>query len=584
MGTGFTIDTPLRVARYGISSVLSLVDDVLIEQMRKFLCEQHDEPYEEIALRDQDSRARRITAYLNLVDRLLQRQVTSLQASPFAAGSEITRYYELLPESPLRQTYDDMLATAEPAEKQRRQEELRRRAVPGGIDVNIMTKLDADAYEKGQKLPPEFASAMAALRGYANSTVSSAIIFSAGLNQRLYAYLAQFEDFFPDAGGNFKKTIILKVSDYRSALVQGKFLAKRGLWISEYRIESGLNCGGHAFPTHGLLLGPILDEFRRKRPELVELLHRSYRKALAAQDRSPPDTPLATRVTIQGGIVSAGENDLLHQHYEVDGTGWGTPFLLVPEAANIDKVHLEKLLAATTKDSYLSESSPLMVPFWNLRNSASEEAREQRNRGGKPGSDCPKGYLTSTTEFTERPLCTASRAYIRQRLAQLGEENLPPERLARLKQSILAKSCICSDLAGAATVKFGINPEATTAVCCGPSILNFKKLATLEEMVGHIYGRLSLVAEGERPHMFIRELMLYVEYLREEIEKFSLELSTRTQEYFHKFRENLLAGVEYYQGLSQQLIATEQDRFLKGLNSLRKEIEGLSCLALSPES
>ena len=33
MGTGFTIDTPLRVAKYGITTVISLVDDLLIEQM-----------------------------------------------------------------------------------------------------------------------------------------------------------------------------------------------------------------------------------------------------------------------------------------------------------------------------------------------------------------------------------------------------------------------------------------------------------------------------------------------------------------------------------------------------------------------
>ena len=31
MGTGFTIATPLNVARYGISSVISLVDDALID-------------------------------------------------------------------------------------------------------------------------------------------------------------------------------------------------------------------------------------------------------------------------------------------------------------------------------------------------------------------------------------------------------------------------------------------------------------------------------------------------------------------------------------------------------------------------
>ena len=40
--------------------------------------------------------------------------------------------------------------------------------------------------------------------------------------------------------GKLAKTIILKVSDYRSALTQGKILAKKGVWISEFRIESGL--------------------------------------------------------------------------------------------------------------------------------------------------------------------------------------------------------------------------------------------------------------------------------------------------------------------------------------------------------
>ena len=51
MGTGFTIDTPLRVTKYGISSVVPLVDDVLIEQVRKYYCEKEGEPYEEIIRR-----------------------------------------------------------------------------------------------------------------------------------------------------------------------------------------------------------------------------------------------------------------------------------------------------------------------------------------------------------------------------------------------------------------------------------------------------------------------------------------------------------------------------------------------------
>ena len=35
MGIGFTIDTPLKVSKYGIDSVISLVDDVLLEKIRK---------------------------------------------------------------------------------------------------------------------------------------------------------------------------------------------------------------------------------------------------------------------------------------------------------------------------------------------------------------------------------------------------------------------------------------------------------------------------------------------------------------------------------------------------------------------
>jgi hypothetical protein len=56
-------------------------------------------------------------------------------------------------------------------------------------------------------------------------------------------------------------------------MIQGNFLAKKGLWISEYRIESGLNCGGHAFATEGMLLGPIMEEFKLKKNDLIQSAH-----------------------------------------------------------------------------------------------------------------------------------------------------------------------------------------------------------------------------------------------------------------------------------------------------------------------
>ena len=576
MGTGFTIDTPLRVAKYGISSVIPLVDDVLVEQVRKYHCEKHGEPYEEISNRDQDARALRITAYLNLLDRLIRPQLEVLQASPFEDGSEITRYFEMLPETPLKQAYGEMLATTEPEAKARMQEDLRQRAVPGSIDVNIMTKLDRDVYWDGKKLPAEFTDAMAALRGFANSTLNSSVVFSAGINQRLYAYAATFDDFFPDDNGELKKKIILKVSDYRSASIQGRFLAKKGLWVSEYRIESGLNCGGHAFATDGYLLGPVLEEFKEKRQELTDTLHAAYAKALADRGWSVNNEPHEMGITVQGGIATALENEFLLRYYMIDRTGWGTPFLLVPEVTNVDNAHLEKLLAATDGDVYLSDSSPLGIPFWNLRTSASEETRRQHIREGKPGSPCLKGAARLNTEFTEIPICPSSRVYVKRKLQHLPEEGLSAEQLAAAKESVLRKSCICHDLGGSAALKYDIDPAATPSICCGPSILDFSKISTLEEMVAHIYGRLSLMTNKERPHMFIKELMLYIDHLREETKNFSLKLSFRTPAYFSKFKKNLLAGIEYYHRLAGQFIEEQRKQFLADLKVLQDEIERLA--------
>ncbi len=575
MGTGFTIDTPLRAAKYGISSVISLVDDTLIEQMRKFHCEQEGEPYEEITSRDEDARASRITAYLNLLDRLVTRQVEVLQGSPFEAGSEITRYYEMLPATPLKQTYHDMLTSDDPEEKADLQDRLRRMAVPGSIDVNIMSRGDSDAYRNGKKLPQEFSDAMAALRGYANSSLCSAIVFSAGMNPHLYSYVAKFDDFFPDSHGVLKKKIVLKVSDYRSAVIQGKFFAKRGLWVSEYRIESGLNCGGHAYATKGLMLGPIIEEFKQKKDQSIVQLHAIYMKALAASGRTPIELPHETRITAQGGIGTAEENELLLGYYNVDATGWATPFLLVPEVVNMDQQHLEKLLAATQEDVFLSDNSPFGMPFWNLRNSASEEARRRRIEQGKPGSTCNKTHVRFNTEFTEIPICTASRNYQRRKLQHLAEEGLTPDQIDLVREHVLAKSCICHDLGGVATVSHGIDPDATPAICPGPSIADFSKIATLKEMVDHIYARAPLPMSTNRPHMFIREIAIYADYLRDEVEWYSSGLLSRGANYFAEFKENLLSGIEYYRGLAQQIEEQQRQRFLDELGVLHEAIESI---------
>jgi len=578
MGTGFTIDTPIKIAKYGISSVVSLVDDVLIEQMRKFHSEQLQENYQEISAKSEDFRACRITAYLDFLDRQIKNQVNTLQESLFSKDSEIVKYFEMLPDnSELKESYQDILKLPEGDKKQETQAKLRGQISAGRIDVNIMTKLNRDRYRNGEKLPPEQSDDMAALRGFAQSKIRASIVFSAGISKRLYRYMTEFDDFFPDANGETKKQIILKVSDYRSAEIQGRFLAKLGLWVSEFRIESGLNCGGHAFASKGHLLGVVLEEFKQKRSELSTKLSKIYKKAISSKTDLPNNCDrLNFSVTVQGGVGTADEHNFLIKHFKIDSVGWGTPFMLVPEATNMDETNIKRLSEAGSEDVYLSKNSPLGVLFWNMRTSSSEEARRMRVKEGKPGSTCPKGYAVTNTEFTERPICIAARAYQKMKLKHLPTETHLPEILSKVKENILAKACICHDLAGNATKKLGIDPKATSAVCCGPSIVDFSKIASLEEMVGHIYGRISLLTSSERPHMFIRELGLYVDYLHKEIDNLSTELSLHTVPYLQEMRQNLISGIDYYQTISNQLVEDCRDRFQQELSKIKQVLEPLT--------
>ena len=573
MGTGFTIDTPLKVARYGISSVISIGDDILIEAMRKYHCGINNLEYQTISSEDIDGRHERITAYLNLIDKLVKKQIEHLRDLPFEPESDITRYFDLLPDTPLKREYHEMLNMTADTEKNSAQAALRRKIRAGSIDVNIMTKVDSDKYYKGDKLSSKYATAMSALWGYAASNLNSSIVLSAGLNRRLFEFMGKFDDFFPDKNGIIKKKITLKVSDFRSALIQAKLLAKHGLWVSEFRIESGLNCGGHAFATRGSLAGPILEDFRRRREELIDTLGMQCTRALKKRGLSDSRIPEEIHITFQGGIGTADEDKFLHEYYDLSSTGWGTPFLLVPEATNVDAVHLKKLVSANEADVYLSECSPLGIPFWSLKTSDSEKTRLRRIKEGRPGSSCPKGYLGFNTELTKRPICMASRTFQKLKLKALRESTLPEIRRKREEDSVLQKSCICLDLAGGVTMKYGLDDNAHTAVCCGPGIVDFNRITTLKEMIDHIYNRKSIMNNSYRPHVFIKELMLYIQYLKDELEKTSTGLISHKDKYFREFKYNLLQGIAYYRDLAEKFSRKQQESFLQDLEKLCREIE-----------
>ena len=91
MGLAYTIDTPVKVARFGISSVISIIEDRLVEMMRKHYYPTINREYQPITVHEEDYRAKRITDYLNLVNIIVQTQVEKLRNAAFEAGSEIVK-------------------------------------------------------------------------------------------------------------------------------------------------------------------------------------------------------------------------------------------------------------------------------------------------------------------------------------------------------------------------------------------------------------------------------------------------------------------------------------------------------------
>jgi hypothetical protein len=592
MGIGFTIDTPLKVAHYGIDSVISLVDDILLEKLRKMYSEKFQIPYHEISDRIEDFRAKRITSYLNLISDLADKKFEDLKNITSERSDEFIAYLNMLPNgSYLKKEFKQLTA------KEFNFSEIKKWANKalsmGSIDVNIMTKVDKDNYIKNEKLPVEYNDAHAALRGFAKSKLQSSVILSAGMNPRLYSYMSQFDDFYPNENGEFKKQIILKVSDYRSALIQGKFLAKKGLWVSEYRIESGLNCGGHAFATDGNLLGPVLAEFKEKRNELQQSIQAVLFQELENQNKPIPTNELPISVSAQGGVGTNEEHDFLLKHYNLDSIGWGSPFLLVPEATTVDDDTLNKLVKAKEDDLYLSDISPLGVPFNNLKNNTKDAEKQAFIDKNRPGSSCPKKFVALNTEFKEKGMCTASREYQHLKIQALENKALPLEQHQKEFNKIIEKSCTCVGLGTSALLAYNLDTKVEgegVSVCPGPNLAYFSKLMSLQNIIDNIYGRANMISRNDRPNFFIKELQIYIDYLKNKLDDAKTTMTKKDEKYLLNFTKNMSLGVAYYKDLfneaksvfndSKNIILNELNKSEIVLNKINAEIQE-SSLVLS---
>ncbi len=553
MGLAFTIDSPVRVAQYGIDSVISIMDDDLIEKMTAFYTEKFKQPYEEISQKVDDFRAKRITNYLNLLDTVVSQKFEAFKSELIEKRTPLEDFIAILPTTSELKIKLEHLIDSGKNNMMELKTILDHHFAPGSIDVNIMTKIDKDNFSDDKQLPVIYNDAHAALRGFVNSTTNSSVVFSAGMNPRLYSYMETFDAFYPNANGQFQKKIILKVSDFRSAIIQGNFLAKKGLWVSEYRIESGLNCGGHAFATDGFLLGPILEEFKNKKDELIQSAYSLLTNALASKNKEVPNEPPVLKITVQGGAGTAEEHQFLLDYYQVDAVGWGSPFLLVPEATSVD-VETRKLLADTKeKDLYLSNISPLGVPFNTIKGMTNDFFKSQRIASGKAGSSCPKKYLALSKEYKKEGTCTASKKHQDKKIEELEAKRNSISFEAYMKEynSITEKSCLCVGLANASHIELGIPIKGQAqgvVVCPGPNMAYFSREFSLKEMIQHIYGKKGIENHVDRPNMFVKELGLYVSYLYNQISE-TFEITPQQIKKWETFRNNLIQGISYYENL-----------------------------------
>ena len=547
MGICYTADTPIRVAHFGITSVISLVDDGLLEEYRMAYAER-------LGLdlgSPQTARIGRIRSYLDFVADEVERKFNRLCAGRFDGGSDKDLYFLMLPlESRLRVEYDGVFAKTGLA-RLAAEAALTEKMEPGEIQANIMVGLNHEE------------AAFDAVRGFAASKVKGSLVLSAGVNLAVFEEIAKCKDFYRTATHAPAKKIILKVSDYRSALIQGRYLAKKGVEVYEYRIESGVNCGGHAFFESKKLLLDVVREFVEKREELFETTRAMIAKFASSsaavnapvQMIVPPPKP--ARITAQGGLCAPEDIEKV-MAFGIDGVGVGTPFLLVPQATSVDKETRRLLVAAKPEDVYISHASPLEISFVNLRTSTAaelcqEKIREyfapQGEKSGapelKPGFPCRQHYLCRAVPGFEHPVCMASREYVVHRLAEidrLEKEELDcfsggseatdriheavaaiREKYNELRRMTLSRECICRFLGNAGreeirekspslhyqpecvAVARGSQPARVrepVTICPNPDIGYFDREYTLFEMMRHLYGTGPRLTPEDKPSAF----------------------------------------------------------------------------------
>ena len=137
-----------------------------------------------------------------------------------------------------------------------------------------------------------------------------------------------------------------------------------------------------------------------------------------------------------------------------------------------------------------------------------------------------------------------------------------------------------------------MNNEGTKAygdgvsVCPGPNMAYFSKITSLQGMIDHIYGRANIITRNDRPNMFVKELKIYIDFLKNKIEETKASMTNKQEKNLLAFVQKLKEGINYYSGLFNELkdrfedtksiIQSDLEVCMRTLHILKLEIENLS--------
>ena len=121
------------------------------------------------------------------------------------------------------------------------------------------------------------------------------------------------------------------------------------------------------------------------------------------------------------------------------------------------------------------------------------------------------------------------------------------------------------------------------SICPGPNLAYYSKTVSLQEMVGHIYGKNNIMERTDRPNFFVKELDLYLDYLQNKLEDSKEDWNKKQERYFTKFIKNMELGITYYNELFEEVENTFITTKTTILEQFKKGEKSLSAIHLKLE-